>query len=185
MPTKTWVDSYAKNMNPKNLKIRAKTSVEIDTPYLQINPSSTLSLNVDELGNVKISSDSPLGVKFMGMTVATLSEIEISESGEVLRHSINAPFLVKAQVEREICKAASKIPFSIIETYLRRAGADEGCEVYLSINSDKSIDLKSNRKLRAKNFSFESLHVLPDGTIADTAESVNPQLWSKVKSFLS
>ena len=65
-------------MNPKNLKIRAKTSVEIDTPYLQINPSSTLSLNVDELGNVKISSDNPLGVKFMGMTVATLSEIEIS-----------------------------------------------------------------------------------------------------------
>ena len=173
-------------MNPRDVKIRVRTSPEIDTPHAQVNASSQIELRVDKDGNVAISADNPIGVKFMGMTLATISDIELSERGEVLRHSINAPFLVKAQVEREICKAASKIPFGIVETYLRRAGLESGSEVSVVGNAAKSVDICSNRELSLGRGACKcsKFHISCDGKVGELGLDLSSPIWEKFQSFL-
>ena len=173
-------------MNPRDIKVIVRTSPEIDTPYAQVNASSQIELRVDKDGKVSISSDNPIGVKFMGMTIATLSSIEISDSGEVLNHSINAPFLVKAQVEREICKAASKIPFGLVETYLRRAGIVEACEVSLVVNSDKSVDVCSSTELSLGRDACKcsKFHIGKDGKVCELGLDLNSPMWEQFQSHL-
>lgn len=175
------------NMNPRDIKVIVRTSPEIDTPYAQVNASSQIELRVDKEGKVCISSDNPIGVKFMGMTIATLSSIEISDSGEVLNHSINAPFLVKAQVEREICKSVSKIPFGIVETYLRRAGIDSGSDVSLVVNSDKSVGVCANKELALGRGACKCAKfcISPDGKVGELGLDLSSPVWEKFQSSLS
>lgn len=173
-------------MNPRNLKLLVETKVDIETPYAQINSGTKVCIENDAEGVLRIRSDIPIGIKFMSMTVATISEIEISEKGEVLGRSINAPFLVKAQVENEICKAASKIPFGIVEIFLMRMGVKSGDEIRVKINEDKTVELESDKGIligkdrrQINRFKIET-----NGRVSDTDIDLNSVVWEKFESFL-
>lgn len=123
----------------------------------------------------------------MGMTVATVSSIETDFSGEVKSIEMEAPFLVKTQVENEIKKAAKNIPFSYVEDFLDDIKACDNAEIKINICEDGSVKVSSNSDLSvgSPRKNLRNFTILKSGEIEGGIGSLNSEAWQKFQSFLS
>lgn len=173
-------------MNPKNFKLTLNAHREIDTPYAQIESGSKVEISTDGEGTLQISSSPAIGIKFMSMTVATISEVKISDSGEVLEHKIEAPFLVKKQVENEIFKAVKKIPFSLVERALSKAGLKDSNWVKIEVCADKSVEVESDIPLKIghEKTPLKSFKICANGKVESPAIDLNSAVWAEFQKYL-
>ncbi len=123
----------------------------------------------------------------MGMTVATVSSIETDFSGEVKSLEMEAPFLVKTQVENEIKKAAKNIPFSYVEDFLDDIKVCDNAEIKINICEDGSVKVSSNSDLSvgSPRKNLRNFTILKSGEIEGGIGSLNSEAWQKFQSFLS
>ena len=123
----------------------------------------------------------------MGMTIATVSSIETDFSGEVKSLEMEAPFLVKTQVENEIKKAAKNIPFSRIEDFLDYVKICDNAEIKINICEDGSVKVSSNSDLSvgSPRKNLRNFTILKSGEIVGGIGSLNSEAWQKFQSFLA
>ncbi|MBR6389140.1 MAG: hypothetical protein IKS15_03375 [Opitutales bacterium] len=168
----------------KNVKIKVFNSQDIDSKYVSAESSTHSEI---ELGSgVKAKFSRPLGVKFMGMTVATISEIAIDMSGNISALEMNAPFFVKSQVESEIKKAAQKISCEKIEEFLDYAKIRDNSEIDIKINSDGSVKVASNPGLSvgSPRKNLREFTILKSGELEGGGGSLDSKIWQAFQSFL-
>lgn len=169
------------------IDLTVHTLANFDSPYAQIENSSTLTITNSSEDILEIKCEKPLGIKFMGMTVATLSKIKVDANGEVLEHEIEAPFLVKKQVENEIFKAIKKIPFGVVRMYLANAGISESAKVEVEIKADKSVEVKSDTaiSLGRPRKALKTFKISQNGDIEGENLTLSGEAWTKFQSMLS
>ena len=169
----------------KNVKITILNSVQIDSPFSSLE--SGAATQIETGGGLSARFSKPLGVKFMGMTIATVSSIETDFSGEVKSLEMEAPFLVKTQVENEIKKAAKNIPFSRIEDFLDYVKICDNAEIKINICEDGSVKVSSNPDLSvgSPRKNLRNFTILKSGEIVGGIGSLNSEAWQKFQSFLA
>ncbi|MBO5781459.1 MAG: hypothetical protein J6R08_03250 [Opitutales bacterium] len=169
----------------KNAKITILNSIEINSPFSSLESGAKTEIETGEGLSARFSK--PLGVKFMGMTVATVSSIKTDLSGEVKSLEMEAPFLVKTQVENEIKKAAKNIPVSRLEDFLDYVKACDNAEIELNICEDGSVKVSSNSDLSVgtPRRNLRNFTILKSGEIEGGFGSLNSEAWQKFQSFLA
>ncbi len=169
----------------KNVKLTILNSVEIDTPYANLESGTKTEIRAGE--NLYVSFSKPLGVKFMNMTVATVSNFAIDESGDVKALELNAPFLVRMQVENEIKKALKQVSFSKVEEFLDYVKVQDGAEISLKICEDGSVKVSSNSDLSvgSPRVNLKEFTILKDGEIEGGYGSLNSEAWQTFQTFLA
>ncbi|MBO7521295.1 MAG: hypothetical protein J6T16_03550 [Opitutales bacterium] len=168
----------------KNVKISVFNSSDIDSQYASLESATRSEIELG--GGLKAKFSRPLGVKFMGMTVAAVSEIAIDMSKNISSLEMNAPFFVKKQVENEIKKMAQKISYEKIEEFLDYAGIGDNSEIEIKINSDGSANVASSSGLSvgSPRQSLREFKVLKNGEIEGGAGSLDSKVWRIFQSLL-
>lgn len=166
--------------------ISLKSANEIDSKYAQCDAGACIEISSDG-DSLSFSTDTPVGIKYMGMTVASVSKLKVSCEGEIVEREIEAPFLVKAQVEAEIRKAAKRIPFAEISEVMEAVGAVGGARIKIEAGADNSIRVDSTAPLSLGKSgpSLKSFTVNTSGQIVETGTSLDPTLWERFISIFS
>ena len=166
--------------------ISLKSAIEIDSKYAQCDAGTRIEISSDG-DSLLFSADTPVGIKYMGMTVASVSKLKVSCEGEILEREIEAPFLVKAQVEGEIRKAAKRIPFAKISEIMEDVGATGGARIKIDAGADNSIRVDSTTPLLLgkSGLRLKSFTVNASGQIAETGASLDPAIWERFISIFS
>ncbi|MBR4597672.1 MAG: hypothetical protein IKO42_04675 [Opitutales bacterium] len=168
----------------KNVKISVFNSGDIDSQYASAESATRSEIELGE--GLKAKFSRPLGIKFMGMTVATVSEIAIDMSKNISFIEMNAPFFVKAQVENEIKKLAQKISYEKIGEFLEGAGVRDNAEIEIKINSDGSVDVASNSEISvgSPRRNLREFKVFKNGEIEGGAGSLDSKAWQFFQKLL-
>ena len=168
----------------KNVKISVFNSGDIDSQYASLESATRSEIELG--GGLKAKFSRPLGVKFMGMTVATISSIAMDMSRNISSIEMNAPFFVKNQVENEIKKAAQKISYEKIEEFLDYAGIADNSEIEIKINSDGSVNVASSAGIGvgSPRRNLREFKVFKNGEIEGGAGSLDSKVWRIFQSLL-
>lgn len=169
----------------KNVKIFISNSIEIDTPFSNLESGTKTQIELGKETSVRFSK--PIGVKFMGMTVATISNFAIGPSGEIKNLELNAPFLVKAQVENEIKKALKNISISKVDDFLEYVKVQDNAEIKLNVCENHSVQVASNSELSVgtPRTNLKEFTILKNGEIEGGFGSLNSDVWQKFQTFLA
>ncbi|MBO6103080.1 MAG: hypothetical protein J6P03_07480 [Opitutales bacterium] len=173
--------------NLPELNIEIKTALNFDSPYAAVESLSRLAITNSKEGMLEAVCEKPLGVKFMGMTVASVSQIKMDKNGEIIEKKLDAPFLVKKQIENEIAKAVKRLPYGIVEMYLAKAGLENGAKIKVEIAADKSVKVESDTPIKAGRppRELKNFKILPNGEVEGENINLSSKAWEFFQNCLS